>query len=225
MIVAKEFILKGRLHFEICRGWNRFTNPPTLEKADLIMIPHDSVVKLGHWAFQVIPQGVKTEEPTGHVIQLDRSRLVVFMPPRRWRRALARIRAGLPIVGRSEHDWMINISGNKANEDFKVVNLAYTIQRACLTAPIGWNARGLFHDHIADFHWITRELRWKRFCIEVRESILITISELFSLIGSWKGEHPRLVWDHLPNVKQVEEGEYRITGKGARFDEVLNPFK
>ncbi len=223
MQVAQEFILNGQLLFEILKGWDNSADMPGLESVKLEMIPHNSVVQFGRWAFQVIPPKVDTEELiTGGVIRLNRSLLVVFMPPHRWRRLLARIREGFKIMGEPEQDWRININEHKTTEDFKVVNLAYTVQRARLTAPIGWNARGLFRDHIADFHWFSRELRWKRFCIEVRDSILMTIRELFAHIGSWKGENPLLVWDHLPNVQMVEEAEKRIMGPGARFDEVLN---
>lgn len=223
-LVAQEFALEGMILFDACGGWDRSADPPRLKAAALASIPRDCIVGLGRWTFQVVPPGAKGEESTGRVIRLDRSRLVTFAPPRHWRRALARIRAGLPIIGRSEHEWMMGVGQHKVAEDFNAVRLAYNIHRARLTAPIGWNARGGFRDHVADFHWTTRELRWKRFCIQVRDAILTTVGEVFALIGSWTGEHPRLVWDHLATVQQVEEAEHRIMGTGAPFDDVLKPF-
>jgi hypothetical protein len=224
-LVAQALVLEGKMLFEVSGGWDCSTDPPRLRKAALKWLPHDSIVRAGLWTLQVVPPGVESEESTGRVIRLDRSRLVVVTPPRQWRRALAHIRAALPIIGRSEHEWMMGVGQHKIAEDFKVVNLAYNIQRARVTASIGWNARGRFSDHIAAFHWTKRELRWKRFCIEVRDVILTTVGEAFALIGSWAGERPRLVWDHLPTVQEVAEGETRIMGTGARFDEVLTPFR
>jgi hypothetical protein len=224
-LVAQEFVLRGLLLFELQGGWNTSTDISELEAATLELIPRDYVVRLSRWAFQVVPAAMDAPHSMRRIIPLDRSRLFAFMPPHRWRRALTRIRAGLPIVGHSEQRWMMIMGRQRASEDFKTVNLAYSVQRARLTAAIGWNARGLYVDHIADFHSTMRELRWKRFCIEARDAILTKLREVFELIGSWKGEHPRLIWEHLPTVKQVEEGEAKIMGKGEPFDEVLRLFR
>lgn len=227
-LLSQEFMSKGRILFEVRGGWDHSTDPPTLEKAALVTIPSDSVKRIGPWVFQVVPPNTENGEngkKISQIIRLDRSRLVEFVPPYRWRKSLASIRTGLPIIGRSEHKWMMGIARQKVSEDFKTVKLVYTIQRARLTAPIGWNARGLFRDNISEFHWVMRELQWKRFCIEVRDSILTKVGQVFALIGSWRGEYPRLVWDHLPTVQQVVDGEKNLMGNGARFDEVLKPFK
>jgi hypothetical protein len=187
-LVAQDFVLHGGILFEARGEWDRSIAPPKLENAALVMIPRGSVVRLGGIVLQVVPSGIKNESSKGHIIRLDQTRLVHFKPPRRLQPALARIRAGLPVIGESENKWMMGMAQRKVSEIFKDVNLAYCIQRAQITAPIGWNARGRFRDYIADFHWTVRELRWQRFCIEIRDSILKTIGDVFALIGSWRGE-------------------------------------
>ena len=224
-MVAQEFVLRGEIIFEVRGGWNRATSPATLEAATVVSIPTGSVHHLGPWAFQLIPSEVRATKEVGRVVRLDGSHLVAFSPPRRWRGELSCLRAGLPVVGKLEHEWMMSIGRLDSQEDFKAIKLAHSIQRARLTASIGWNARGLLRDHISDFHWMVRELRWKRFCIEVRNEILSTVSEMFSIIGSWKDEHPQLVTELLPTLQQVKDSEDRLMGKGARFDELLEPFK
>jgi hypothetical protein len=224
-MVAQEFVLHGKIMFEVQGGWNRFKTPATLEAATIASIPRDSVLQLGPWTFQLIPPDVKAESGVSCVILLERSHMVVFIPPRRWRGELSRLRAIFPVVNKLENEWMMGIGHVEQPEDFRTVNLAHSIQQARLATAIGWNARGLLRDNISDFHWMVRELRWKRFSIEVRDAILSKVSEIFSIIGTWKDEHPRLVTEGLPTLKQVKESEERLMSKGAQFDELLKPFK
>ncbi len=134
------------------------------------------------------------------------------------------MRSGFPLIGQSEHRWMMKTGRQQTHEDFKTVRRSYNVCRARLSAPIGWDGRGLFQDHIADFHWALRKLRWQRFCIEARDAILTTLAEVFARIGEWRGESPRLVWDHLPTLEEVQRAESQIMGSGARFDEVFRLF-
>ncbi|OGP83553.1 MAG: hypothetical protein A2Y95_12940 [Deltaproteobacteria bacterium RBG_13_65_10] len=224
-MVAQEFILEEEMSFEVRGGWDRSSHHPRLEAARLEYVYLDSIVRVGPWMYQMVPPEAEEENSPGKVIRLDSKRIVTFKPPHHLRRALSRLRSGFLLIARPEHEWMMSMGRQEVHEDFKAVVLAYNVHRARLSAPLGWNARGLFGDHIADFHWAMRELRWQRFCIEVRDSILTTLGEVFALIGSWRGESPRLIWEHLPTIQQVEEGEKQIMDEGARFEDVLKPFR
>ncbi len=223
-MVAQQLILEGSMTFELQAGWDRSGGTPRLGQARLELIPSDSLVRAGTRALQVVPPGATGDALPGQLIRLDRSRLVLFRPPPRWRGPVRHIRSGLQLIGRSEQAWMKAASQHEAREDFKSVSRAYALQRARLTAPIGWRARGSYDEYAAAFHLVSRELRWKRFCIEIRDDILTTLGKVFALIGSWREESPRLVWEHLPTIQHVTVGEALLAGNGARFSEVLKPF-
>lgn len=224
-MVAQEFVNEGRMPFEVRGGWDRSGETPRLEEARLVYVYPDSMLKVGPWLFQAVPPDATDKGADARVVRLDPRRIVTFKPPRRYRGTLARIRSGLPMIGRSQREWMMSVGKQRVQEDFKAVARWYNVRLARLSAPIGWNGRSLFCDHIADFHWACRQLQWQRFCIEVRDGILTTLARVFRMIGAWRAEKPRLVWEHLPTVKQVRAGESQLMSKGARFDEVLKPFK
>ena len=113
----------------------------------------------------------------------------------------------------------------KLQEDFKSVRRQYGIQRARLTAPIGWDARGGFREYIADYQAVVRRLRWLRFCIEMRDAILADLARAFALIGALRNERPRLTWAGLLDVEQVRRAETRLSESGVSFNELLKPFQ
>lgn len=223
-MVAQQFVIDGFTPFEVRGGWDRSGETPRLEGARVDYVYPDSMLKLGPWLFQIVPPDATDEGADTRVVRLDSRRIVTFKPPRCYRSTLARMRSGFLLIGRSEHGWRESWIGQKAQEDFKAVTRSYRVRRARLSAPIGWDGRGLFSDHIAGFHGAYRQLQWHRFCIEVRDAILTTLASVFAMIGAWRGENPHLVWEHLPTIKQVRAGESELMGKGTRFDEVLKPF-
>lgn len=223
-MVGQQFVIDGLMPFEVRGGWDRSAEMPRLEGARVDYLYPDSMLKLGPWLFQAVPPDATDKGADARVVRLDPRRIVTFRPPPHYRGPLARMRSGFPLIGQSEYAWRESWMGSKAKEDVKAVTRSYRVRRARLSAPIGWNGRGLFSDHIADFHWACRQLQWHRFCIEVRDAILTTIADTFTMIGEWRREKPRLVWEHLPTIEQVVAGESKLMSKGARFDEVLRPF-
>jgi len=223
-MVAQEFIIDGLMPFELQAGWNQSAEISGAEAIRLVFVYPESMTKLGRWLHQTVPPHKSHESTESRVIRLDPGRIVTFEPPHHYQRPLARMRSGFPLIGQSEHEWMMNAGTQQPYEDFEAVARSYRVCRARLSAPIGWNGRGLFRDHVTDFHWVLRQLRWQRFCINIRDAILTTLAEVFAKVGEWQGESPRLVWEHLPTLEQVQHAESQIMGGGARFDEVLKPF-
>lgn len=223
-IVAQECVMGGHVLFEVQGGWDRSGEAPRLEEARVVFVNSDSIVKLGRYLFQTVESDASIEGKD-RVVRLDPRRIVTFKPPRCYRGTLARMRSRFPLIGQSESQWRRSVGTQGLQEESSTVSRYYNVQRARLSAPVGWNGRGLYCDYIADFHWACRQLQWHRFCIEVRDGILTTLNRVFTMIGAWRGESPHLVWQHLPTIEQVDAGESLLMNKGARFDEVLKPFK
>jgi hypothetical protein len=221
-VVAQEFMLSGSISFEICGGWKQATTRE-LVQARLVSIPRGSIIGMKPFLFQVIPNDV-LDEPSPNFIRLDPSRIVTFRPPNRWRRPISAVRNGFLLLGESERAWMHQGIEGKFSETFKDVRREYNAQFARLSATIGWNFRGRIRDETSDFHWALRELQWKRVCIEIRDEILTTLRAAFRMIGHFRDEQPDLTWAALPTTDQVDDSLRRLT-EGARFDEVLKPFR
>lgn len=225
LMIVQNLILWGRVSFGLRLAWDRSKNPPQLEGAQINYVPTCSLLRAGDKVFQVIPSEVGLEGKEGRIIELNPDRIIEFVPPFQWRRPLEKIRRGLPLLERSQQKFMSSFMEQQQGEDFKSALRQFNIQLGRLTAPIGWNIRGLLRDEMADFQSVMRELHWRKFCIELRDGILETLSAAFLRVGQLRGETPRLIWEHLPTVKQVEEGVKKMKGGGIGFNEVLKPFR
>jgi hypothetical protein len=223
-IVAQAFVYDGAITFEIDAGWSLANGQMVLKAAKLNRIPSRSLFTLGPIVYEFVPANVANERRVDRGIRLDSSRIVSFRPPRFWRHAFDRLRAGFRLLEQSERAWMGQLGARNLEESVKEVRRQYNIQLARISAPVGWTARGRFRDDISDFHAVIRELRWKRCCIEVRDHILRTLGTTFGVVGQLRGERPQLVWDQLPTIEQVEDGE-RTIATGGRFRDVLKPFR
>lgn len=221
-IVIQEFVLTGDISFEIRVGWEQ--EPGRMVDARLSSIPRGSLLGISPFLFQIVPRGVVEDEPKAKVVRLDAARVVTFRPPRKWRPVLSRLRRGFRLLGRSQHEWMQESAQGRFSESFKDVRRKYNVQLARLAAPIGWNFRGLIRDDQSDFHWAVRELQWKRLSIEIRDELLTTLRSVVKTIGRIHGESVDLEWRDLPTAEQVDDGLRRLS-QGARFDEVLEPFR
>lgn len=182
------------------------------------------MTKLGRWLHQIVPPNESAESTESRAVRLDPERIVAFEPPRQYRYDLARMRSGFRLIGQLEHEWMMKVRTEPMYDEFESVSRSYKVSRARLSAPIGWDGRGSFRDHIADFHWALRRLRWHRFCIEIHDGILTMLGKVLTRIGEWRGESPCLVREHLPTLEQVQHAEAQIMRGGVRFDEILKPF-
>ncbi len=224
LMVVQNIILLGRISFALRLGWNPSTDPRDLVRVQINFIPSGSLLRIGRKIFQVIPSGV---DPMSNrrTIRLNPDRIIEFLPPRHWQCPLNRIRKELPLLERSQNRFMGSILEEQQGETFKSVQRRYNVQIAKLTSPIGWNARGLLQNEMASFQWIMRELQWRRFCIELRDEVLERINKCFLAIGKLRGERPILIWEHLPTVKDCQEGVKKIMNGQARFNEVLKPFR
>jgi len=78
--------------------------------------------------------------------------------------------------------------------------------------------------HSADYHFMVRQCRWYKFCIELRHSIVETLGRAFAVAGEACGERPRFVLQGLPTVSDVSSAEQKLKAGPTRFDVLFEPF-
>lgn len=223
-MIASHIISTSEAYYEIRGGWDQDSTPPQLKCAQLMFVQSESILGRRPWLFQIAQTTTEDFESETRVVRLNPARMTTFDAPSRYRRVLRKIRAGFRAIGESEHSWRTSIDWNNVEESFTTVSRSYSIQRARISAPIGWNGRGEFRDYMADGQFFHRHLKWIRFCIQLRDEILIKLSDAFAIIGSLYGESPEIQWTALPTIRDVENAE-RLLVRGAQFDEILNAFR
>lgn len=223
-MIARNIMTDGSVVFELCIGRIPKEHSPTPAAAMLRFIPCESLIRSGRSYFQVIQQRMERGQAT-RTIQIATEKIVRFAAPTAWEGAVNRLRAELILIGKSMKQWMSESLHRLPTENFSHVKRGYNVALALATSSVGWNARGLFNDHIADFHFMARELRWKRFCIEIRDQIIATLGEAFKKMGGVFGERPELIVDGLLGLSEVDASEARLRAGPTRFDELMKPFR
>jgi hypothetical protein len=223
-LVAGHFVRDGSLTYELCGQWGKEKQAGQFDRVWMLYIRPDSLELHRGTPRQVVPSGEEGQDSPGRQIELDPKRVVTFRPPSHCQRSLDRLRASLPVLWRSESEWMLDIGAARSESERRTTERNYALQWAKLTAPIGWHAHQRYNKHISSYLVPIYELRWQRFCIQVRDAILNTLAEAFTIIGSWVGEKPRLVWDGLPTVAMVDEAEARVAAGEVGFLEAMKPF-
>ncbi|MFA5784420.1 MAG: hypothetical protein WC962_06045 [Phycisphaerae bacterium] len=224
-MVAQTLVLKGCIDFEIGVGWNKNSKQPKLEAVNLSYIPAKSLIRIGLQVFQVVPANANFDKLPARIIKLDPKRIIRFRLPKKWRHPLAKTRKQLPLVERSQHLWMDQLTIRRNREDFKTVTRKYNIQFARITAPIGWNARSLFNEEMANFQSVTRELQWHKFCVDIQNEILRTTDDVFKRIGQLYNETPHLIWQYLPTMEQIDDGLQLVINGEAKPYAVLKSLR
>lgn len=89
---------------------------------------------------------------------------------------------------------------------------------------IGWNARGLFGEEILEYYWMYRELLFRKFVIELRESILATLNKGLKIAGQTVGFSAQIKIEGLPTIKEVTEAFEQLKRGDLSFEEIMKPF-
>jgi hypothetical protein len=75
------------------------------------------------------------------------------------------------------------------------------------TRPIGWNARGLYSDHVLDPYSVWRQLQFKRFKIRLRDSILTRLNEALIVVGGRVGFEAQVELLDVPTLADIDAAE------------------
>ena len=219
-LVASELVHSGEIEYEVCFG--RVAGQPSSSPRGALLryVPHKSLVRVGREFFQVVPERREFGQRET-VVSVAGDRIIGFLPPISRRTALSRARAALRAIDQARQNWMQEPATGQGG-NFRDVHRRYNIAVARATRDLGWNGRGLWNELSADYHYVSRHLRWKRFGIEVRDRILANIAECFRRIGKTFGENPKLIVRNLPTIQDVEEAEAKLRTDKTRFDVLLN---
>lgn len=223
-MASRSMVLDGELNYELCFGRRSDANGAAPEDIMLSYIPKGSVCRIGQDCYQSVPAGKVKGDPEPQFIQLEPKRIARFLPPSSVAQNLTSIRTTLPLIGQSQKSWMEDSIERRSLEPFTDVRRSYDIAVARETRVIGWNGRGMFQEHTADYHFMVRQCRWYKFCIELRDSIVETLGRAFAVAGEAFGEQPRLVLQGLPTVSDVSSAEQKLKAGPTRFDVLFQPF-
>jgi hypothetical protein len=191
----------------------------------LVSIPPGSVHRAFGLAFQWVPRSVREVYREPALIRLPAESLLTFSPPSRLgARACRGLIAGLrqlsalaPPSVREE----TRMGHDSSSFDWTRYHQTQCVALGALTQSIGWNARGSFQESMLEPYFLHRELRFRRFQIELRDSILDKLNEGLRRIGHVLGFSAQLEVCGLPTVDDVDAAERDLVEGRKPFREAL----
>jgi len=230
-MVGQTLVLDGVAYCEVATGWESGDEHKRVKCARLLWLPTERLARRGANYVERVPEQVATRLECRTRIEIPATKVVTFGAPQPWRHELNVIRDCLPVLEARRYGWAkehIRATGSGkqwAIEDFTTVIRSYYAEMARVTRRIGWDGRGLWREHIADYQWCSRQLRWYQFCIELRDAILDTIRQAIQIIAEKCGERARLVVENMPCLAAVEHGGALLASGKSPFSEILRPLR
>ena len=112
----------------------------------------------------------------------------------------------------------------KTPYDFKIHNLTQKQALAEITKFIGWNARNLLKDKQLEYYQLYRMLLFKKFEIELRNSMLKTLNEKLVRVGHKIGFSAQIKVEGLMTLDDVNAAKKHLLVGDMEFTKIVNQF-
>ena len=122
---------------------------------------------------------------------------------------------GMPVPGSPVRD---------VGFDFQEWRKWHNIAIAQATRPSGWNARNSFPEEVTEFYFVQRFLRFERFKLEIRESLVSQLNEMLGTVGSRLGFSAKIVISGLPDASQLDRSLQDLESGTASFADVMKAY-
>jgi hypothetical protein len=155
--------------------------------------------------YQQVPLEVASERGVKTRIHLPNEKIIHFLAPSRFRKAMSRARESLRIVSDfGNRSFALTAFQTNLPFDWQIHERAMMLALAEAGKPIGFASRGMFNKHVATPYWIRMRLLHERFLIELRQSLLDTLNNALKRIGSRMGFECELKVDGFPTDRDIE---------------------
>ena len=94
-----------------------------------------------------------------------------------------------------------------------------------ITKDFGWDARNSFEKEASEYYLIYRYLKFEKFRIELRNSILDTLNAGLELVGKQLGFNTKILVNGLPTLDNVQTTYNHLLQGDIPFAEVLESFQ
>lgn len=229
---AKTIMYAGKGIYEIVNYRDEITPKTSFSKLE--SVPNGNIKFFFGQPFQILPnmKNFKLEEPRFKII--TKNKLVIFRMPKPYCINCKTLQLQLDAVGKdSVHNLHIRFLESPKKKKMQTLNRKINItdgfkfsNLAVLSATnlIGWNLRDFTSKHLQEYFMFVRFLRFERFKLVFRNSILGTINNnLNRLIGdsTYAG---KLQFHGLPTIEDIEKAEKDLKEGNREFKDIFDPF-
>lgn len=215
-MIARTIVVEDRFVYELQIGRHKNTHEIVEMSFSPVSAPDDKLFVCGRYVLQLLPSSVAEIHSCSRLRTLDRTDTLIFRAPPRWRRALRNARSALCFFDAMEYRLMDQVAKSVTAGRRRAVSYNHSANLKMLaraTAPLGWSGRGLFHGYQTDYLGVERQIRWNKFCIDLRNHMVRGLEAAVHRVADILNSGCRLIMDEkseytLKDVrKKLQEGK------------------
>lgn len=229
---ASTIMHEGQAIYEIVHYTDEDTQGASFSKLE--HVPNRNIKFFLGQAFQVLPKLEDFEDKQPRIKRITKDKLLIFRMPALYRADFKSLKFQLDGVGR---DGVQNLhikvleeaSKNKRgtlSHNIDIMDGHKFSDLAVLSATnlLGWNARDVPSKHLQEYFSLVRLLRFERFKLKLRDSILKGINDNISQLVSDSNYNGQIELHGLPKVEDIYKAEQDLKIGRGRFNDIIAPF-
>lgn len=223
---------EGQAIYEIVRYIDEDIQEMSFSKLE--RVPNRNIRFFLGQPFQILPRVEDFEDKEPRVKMIKRDKLVLFKMPRLYRTAFKTLQLQLDGFGKGGvqdlHIKALEEANRKKtstlNPKINVMDGYKFSDLAVLSATnsIGWNVRDISSKDLQEYFLLVRLLRFARFKLRLRNSMLSTINDNLTRLLSGCAYDGKIEIHGLPTEEDIQQAEQDLERGRRRFNDIIDPF-
>lgn len=195
---------------------------------ELVQINPFTLVQRGNSLSQFLPDELTKQLSERRLIELKIERILTFKLPVNIQGKMDQIMESMRILSLTSPDFFmkeLTAGFRKTSYDVTAHYHLRNVALAKITKDFGWDARNSFEKEASEYYLIYRYLKFEKFRIELRNSILDTLNAGLELVGKQLGFKTKILVNGLPTLDDIETANNHQTKGDIPFGEILESFQ
>lgn len=213
-MIARTIVVEGRFMYELQVGRDKNTQEIVKMNFSPVSAPRSKVLVFGSHAIQLLRSSIAKEHNCSRIRALNPDHTFIFQAPSSWRHALRKARSALHFFDAMKYRYMDQLAESMKSDKQRPCIYDHSLNLKMLakaTAPLGWSGRGLFHGYQNDYLGVERQIRWNKFCIDLRNNMIHSLKAAVNRIASINKSACRLIME--------EKSEYTLEDVRTKLQE------
>jgi hypothetical protein len=215
-MIARTIVVDGRFVYELQIGRDNKTQKIVEINFSPVSAPGSKILVFGRRVIQLLPSSIAKEHTCSPIRTLNPDHTFIFQAPSNWRHALGKARSALHFFDAIQYRLMDQLAQSMKSHKQRLYtydDLSNPKLLATGTASLGWSGRSIFQGYQNDYLMLERLIRWNRFCIDLRNHMILTLKLAVDRIASILNSDCRLIVEEqsdctLEDVrKKLQEGK------------------
>ncbi len=213
-MIARTIVVEDRFVYELQLGQNKDSQKIVEMNFAPVSAPGSKVLVFGSHVVQLLTSSIAKKHDCSRIRTLNPDYTFVFQAPSNWRHDLRKARSALRFFDAMKYRLMNQVAESMTLDKRRLCTYDHSSNLKMLakaTAPFGWLGRGLFHGYQNDYLGVERQIRWNRFCIDLRNHMILSLKAAVNRIASILESDCRLIVE--------EKSEYSIEDVRKKLQE------